>query len=85
MAGSGQEQDADVLLFVSEVTVRDGVCIRLKCSSTCETGADGGFSLSNGKVVLSGTGADEPLSDGLLLCTVDDEEKNLKPSGFTAK
>jgi len=85
-AGSEQGQDEDTLLFTSEVTVRDGLCLHLECSSTCETGAeDGGFSLSTGKAVLSGTGAVEPSADGLLLCTAAEDERNLKPSGFTAK
>lgn len=85
-AVSEQEQDEDTLLFTSEVTVRDGLCLHLECSSTCETGADGGgFSLSTGKAVLPGTGAVEPSADGLLLCTADEDERNLKPSGFTAK
>lgn len=82
-AGSEQGQDDDTLLFTSEVTVRDGLCLYLECSSTCETGA--GFSLSTGKAVLSGTGAVEPSADGMLLCTADEDERNLKPSGFTAK
>jgi len=85
-AGSEQGQDEDTLLFTSEVTVRDGLCLYLECSSTCETGADGGdFSVSTGKAVLSGTSAAEPSADGLLLCTADEDERNLKPSGFTVK
>jgi hypothetical protein len=86
IAGSGQEQDVDILLLISEVTVRDGLCLDLEFSSTCGTGTDGGdFSLSTGKAILSGTGAVEPSADGLLLCTVVDDERNLKPSGFTVK
>lgn len=84
-AVSEQGQDEDTLLFTSEVTVRDRLCLHLECSSTCETGADCGFSLSTGKAVLSGTGAVEPWADGLLLCTADEDERNLKPSGFTVK
>jgi hypothetical protein len=58
----------------------------LECSSTCETGADGGgFSLSTGKAVLSATGEVEPSDDGLLLCAAEEDERNLKPSGLTVK
>lgn len=58
MAGSGQEQDADILLFISEIisseiTLEDGICLHLEHSSTCGTGpgVDGGFSLSTGKAI----------------------------------
>ena len=84
--GSEQGQDVDTLLFTSEVTVRNGLCLHLEFSSTCGNGADGGgLSLSTGRAILSGTSADEPSADGLLLCTVDEDERNLKPSGFTVK
>jgi hypothetical protein len=79
-AGSEQGQDVDTLLFTSEVTVKEGLCLHFECSSTCGTGADGG-----GFSILSGTDEVEPSADGLLLCTVDDDERNLKASGFTVK
>lgn len=92
MAGSGQEQGADTLLYIfetisSKVTLRGRFLLALEySSSTCGTGDGvGGVScLSTGKVVWSGTGGAELLVEGLSLCTVGGE-RNLKPSGFTVK
>lgn len=85
-AGLEWGQDVDTLLFTSEVTVKEGLYLHLECSSTCGTGADGGgLSASTGMAILSGTDEVEPSADGLLLGTVDDDERNLKASGFAVK
>jgi hypothetical protein len=92
MAGSGQEQDVDIFLFISEIissenTLEDGICLHLEHSSTCGAGpgVDDVCSLSTGKAFWSGTGGVESIVEDLSLCTVDDVERNLKPSGFTVK